>query len=180
MTTQTMDATTNTLSPKALTLRVVAVGMSTAPLAFAGLWWLLPQVPPMAAPSDRLQFALQLCAGPSLVAFLILFGCFRLLDTEEAEDPFAGGESRGWKINQRVLQNTVEQSLMFLPAFLALSIRLEPEHVRALPVCMSLWCLGRLLFWAGYRRALPLRAIGFDWSLVATTVTLGWLGYTLM
>lgn len=179
MTTQTMTATTTALSPKALTLRAVAVGMTTAPLAFFSLWWTLPEVPLMASASERLHFALQLCAGPSLVAVVILFGCFRLLDTIDAEDPLAGKESHGWKINQRVLQNTVEQSLMFLPAFLALSIRLDPADARALPVLMSLWCVGRLLFWAGYRIAYHFRAIGFDWSLSATTITLGWLGYTL-
>jgi hypothetical protein len=45
---------------------------------------------------------------------------------------------------------------------------------------MSLWCLGRLLFWVGYRVAFHFRALGFDWSLSATTVTLGWLGFTLI
>ncbi len=125
------------------------------------------------------MLALQCCAGIGFVALLMLQGLWRLKDTAEAEDPFANAESRAWKINQRVFSNTVEQALIFAPVFVALSIRMAPEDVYMLPALMTIWCVGRLLFWAGYRHSLNARIIGMDWTTVTTMITAIWFIITL-
>src|SRR5262245_40276348 len=68
-------------------------------------------------------------------------------DTERAEDPFANAESHAWKINQRVLSNTIEQALIFLPALTALAVRIDAAQLAVLPMAVTLWCAGRILFW---------------------------------
>lgn len=63
---------------------------------------------------------------------------------------------------------------------MGLTLRMRPEHVYMLPALMTIWCAGRLAFWAGYRYALHARAIGMDWTTVTTLVTAIWLGATLV
>jgi hypothetical protein len=63
--------------------------------------------------------------------------------------------------------------------FVALSIRMDPQYVYMLPALMTIWCVGRLVFWAGYRYSLNARVIGMDWTTVTTMVTAIWFIKTL-
>jgi hypothetical protein len=146
-------------------LRAINVGNLSwaAAAALAFTFWPDVSVPKGAA--ERLAFAVELALAPAAVALLVVFSCLRLFDTAQAEDPFAGAESQAWKINQRVLQNTVEQAVIFVPALLALSVRLDERLLKVLPIAVSLWCAGRLMFWVGYRRSVVWRAPGFDWTM---------------
>ena len=75
----------------------------------------------------------------------MLQGLWRIFDTAGAdEDPLGGLESQGFRINQRVFSNTIEQTAIFVPMFVALAIRMAPEHVFALPILMGIWCVGRM------------------------------------
>jgi hypothetical protein len=159
--------------------RWIAAGLSSAVAANTAAWLYWPRLDPLDQPVDRLLLALQCCAGVGFVALVMLQGLWRLPDSPGAEDPFANAESRAWKINQRVFTNTVEQAVIFVPIFIGLSIRMESQHVYMLPALMSIWCMGRLLFWAGYRYSLNARAIGMDWTTVTTMVAAAWLVATL-
>ena len=154
--------------------RWIAVGLSSAVAANAAAWLYWPRLAPLDQPLGRLMLALQCCAGVGFVALAMLQGLWRLPDRPGAEDPFANAESRAWKINQRVFTNTVEQAVIFVPIFIGLSIRMAPQHAYMLPALMAIWCVGRLLFWAGYRYSLNARAVGMDWTTVTTMVAAGW------
>jgi hypothetical protein len=158
----------NWLEPRKPMLRAISVGnvswMAAAGLAYA-LW---PEVAAHHGAAERLAFAAELAMAPAIVIVLIVLSCMRLFDTARAEDPFAGAETREWKINQRVLQNTVEQAMIFLPALFALAVRIDDRRLELLPIAVALWCAGRLLFWFGYRRSIVWRAPGFDWTLNTT------------
>jgi hypothetical protein len=157
----------------------IAAGLSSGILINIAAWMYWPRLSPIGQPVDRLMLALQCFAGIGFVALLNLQGLWRLKDTLEAEDPLANAESRGWRINQRVLSNTVEQALVFAPIFVALAIRMDPQHVYMLPALMTIWCVGRLVFWAGYRHSLNARIIGMDWTTVTTMITAIWFVITL-
>ncbi len=159
--------------------RWIAAGLSSAVAANIAAWLYWPRLDPVDQPVDRLLLALQCCAGVGFVALVMLQGLWRLPDSPGAEDPFANAESLAWKINQRVFTNTVEQALIFVPIFIGLSIRMEAQHVYMLPALMTIWCIGRLLFWAGYRYSLDARAIGMDWTTVTTMVAAAWFVATL-
>jgi hypothetical protein len=165
---------------RTITYRWIAAGLSSAAVVNAAAWLYWPRLDALDQPVDRLLLALQCCAGVGFVALAMLQGLWRLPDRPGAEDPFANAESRGWKINQRVFTNTVEQALIFVPIFLALSIRMAPQHVYMLPALMTIWCTGRLLFWVGYRYSLNARAIGMDWTTVTTMLAAGWFIATLL
>jgi len=167
------------IAPRKPMLLAINVGnvtwLGAAALAFA--FW--PDVAVRSGPAERLAFAAELAIGPALVGALVIMSCMRLFDTDRAEDPFAGAESRGWKVNQRVLQNTVEQAMIFLPALFGLAVRIDDSHLKVLPIIVTLWCTGRLLFWIGYRHSIIWRAPGFDWTFNTTLCALGWFVTTL-
>ncbi len=159
--------------------RWIAAGLSSG-IALNILAWLYwPRLAPVTDPVDRLLLALQCCAGVGFVGLVMLQGLWRLPDGPRAEDPFANAESRGWKINQRVFTNTLEQAMIFVPIFIGLSIRMDAEHAYMLPALMTIWCAGRFAFWAGYRHSLDARAIGMDWTTVTTAVAATWFVITL-
>lgn len=159
-----------------LTMKWIAIGWSSFVAAFTVAWFVLPRPAAIEAPIDRLLLALQLTAGPSVVLFLVLQGLWRVTDSLEAENPLLGKESHGWKVNQRVMSNTIEQLLIFVPLFIAVAIRIEPERVFVLPLLMGFWCVARIMFWIGYRRGLHLRAPGMDWTVGTTMATAFLLG----
>lgn len=162
---------TDLRAARALTKKWIAIGFTSFVVFFSTAWFAIPRPAAIAAPLDRLLLALQLCAGPAVVLMLILQGLWRISDTPEAENPLLGKESRGWKINQRVMNNTIEQMLIFVPMYVALSIRMAPDRVFVLPLLMGFWCVARLMFWVGYRRGLHLRAPGMDWTSGTAVVT---------
>jgi hypothetical protein len=91
----------------------------------------------------------------------------------------AGKESRRWKVNQRVLQNTIEQAFIFLPALVALALRVEARHLAVVPIAVALWCAGRVLFWVGYHKSPVWRAPGFDWTINTTFLVMARLAVTM-
>ena len=60
-----------------------------------------------------------------------------------AFDPLAGYRSRRLEVNQRYLQNTLEQSVVFLVGLLGLAIYSPGEAVRAVTASTIVWVLGR-------------------------------------
>ena len=183
MTTTTMNETLDdaaTLEAEAeLTRRWVAYGWTSFAVVFATAWFTFPRAAPIEEPLQRVLYALQLGAGPGIVLMLILQGLWRMQDEPGAEDPFRQVESRAFQINQRVMTNTVEQTLIFLPMFLALAVRMPPDKTFTLPLLMGFWCVARVLFWIGYRRAMHLRAPGMDWTSGVAMTTAVLLGTTL-
>lgn len=159
-------------------IKGIAIGSATWPLAFAAAWawWPVSE----AAPADRIAYVLELAAAPAILLLLMISACMRLFDTASAENPLLGGESQRWKINQRVLANTVEQLAVFVPLLFAVATRLPPTQLRLLPIAVTLWCTGRLMFWIGYHVAPHWRAPGFDWTFLTSWLLAGWFIYTLV
>jgi hypothetical protein len=157
----------------------IALGSVSWAAAIAIAWKVWPDGPQLASSADRLAYAAQLLVGVAVIVLLMVTACFRVFDADGAEDPFAGVETPGWKVHQRVLSNTVEQALIFVPAIVALAVRVKPEHVKILPILTALWCAGRLLFWIGYRIRHSLRGPGFEWTLYSSIVAIVWFATTL-
>jgi hypothetical protein len=159
------------------TIKGVAIGSATWPLAFVAAWFSWPASEPH---PDRIAYALQLVAAPAIVLLLMITACMRLFDTASAENPLLGGESKRFKINQRVVANTVEQLALFTLLVLALAMRLPSSQLKLLPIAVTLWCAGRVMFWIGYHVAPHWRAPGFDWTFLTSNLLAGWFIYTLV
>jgi uncharacterized membrane protein YecN with MAPEG domain len=160
---------------RADSIRWITLGSLSWPLVAAAAWFLWPDVAPIDAPMDRLVYAVKLIALPALVVAVAVIFCLRLFDAEGAEDPFSGSESHRFAINSRVLTNTAEQTLIFIPMLLALSVSIDPADTRVLPIATALWVTGRILFWAGYHMNSNWRAVGFDWTFYTSLLGLAWV-----
>jgi hypothetical protein len=159
-------------------LHAIAIGAVTWPIAFAAAWMWWPTSASL--PPDRLAYVIQLASAPALVLLLMITSCMRLFDTVAAENPLTGGESKRWCINQRVVANTVEQLAIFVPLLVAVALRVPASQLRLLPIAVTLWCAGRLMFWIGYHVAPRWRAPGFDWTFLTTWLLAGWFLATLL
>lgn len=167
-------------APRRRVLGWIAAGYTSFFVVAAACVTLGPRLAPIPAPLDRLLLAVQLAAGPAAVTFAVFSTLGRVLDTVEAENPLLGKESPRFRINQRVLTNTLEQTAIFVPMLLALSLRIDPADTWALPYLVGLWCAGRALFWLGYHSDPAHRAIGMDWTSCIAMTTGGWLVATLL
>ncbi len=60
-----------------------------------------------------------------------------------------------------VLQNTLEQAVFAAGSHCALAVQLPAGWMVVLPGLVGLFCVGRALFWLGYRHGAAARAFGF-------------------
>jgi hypothetical protein len=126
--------------------------------------------------ASRLAYALEANAFavlPLLVG-IIAVGNGRFLS--EAIDPTLQKESRAMQINGRVVENTLQQFLLYLVGTLALSVNLTAEQMRVIPATAIVFVVARIAFWIGYRihplyRAFGMAATGY--------LNLGILGFAI-
>jgi hypothetical protein len=150
--------------------KIVAIGaasgvaaMITGVLVLYQLW---PANPGLVDVSSRLAYALQanvFAVLPLLIGIMVV-GNDRFLS--EAIDPTLHEEDRGTQIDGRVVENTLQQFLMFLVGTLALSANLTAEQMRAIPAVVVIFIAARISFWVGYRihplyRAFGMAATGY-------------------
>ena len=123
--------------------------------------------------TERVLNTMLLLRWPTLHLLLIGTSLFRIFDTEKAADPLSGGESARHRVNQRVLQNSLEQFVLFVPAVLGLAILADDVFVwHAVQIAVLLFTLGRAAFWIGYHRSPQARAPGFVITFSTTLLTL--------
>jgi hypothetical protein len=148
----------------------VAAGMAGGLAATVALfaWPSLPTVP--ADPDARIALWLA-CSLMAAVWLLIAVGRLAGHRFFTPADIDGGGLTEGTpraKLLQTLIQNTLEQCLLAIPAYGAW-LWLAPEGRRGLAVpCAACFALGRLLFFAGYARGAPFRALGFTLTFYPT------------
>jgi uncharacterized MAPEG superfamily protein len=155
----------------------LAVGLS---LPVAGLLWfvLYEHLPPVTMDPTAFAFGcigaallLTLVAGVEAVAHERLF--------HASIDPLAGADSQRLIVNQRYLQNTLEQSLPFAAGLLLLGYYDSEQAVAATAI---LWVLGRWAFWIGYHIGPMWRGLGvfsMFQSLIVLAYGVGCFGHQL-
>jgi hypothetical protein len=94
----------------------------------------------------------------------------------EAIDPTLAKEDRATQINGRVVDNTLQQFVVFFVATMALSVNLTPAQMRIIPAATIVFVAARAAFWFGYRihplyRAPGMAATGY--------LNVGLLGFAL-
>jgi hypothetical protein len=71
-----------------------------------------------------------------------------------------GGTEKA-KLLQALLQNTLEQSCLAVPIYIATSIVVPATLLGVVPAAAGMFLIGRLFFFAGYANGAPSRAFGF-------------------
>jgi len=141
-------------------------GVTAMVAAISGIYRLWPINPSLADVNSRLAYALQANAFavlPLLIGIMIV-GNNRFLS--EAIDPMLHKEDLGTQINGRVVENTLQQYVLFLIGTLALSVNLTAGQMRAIPAAALVFVVARIAFWIGYRihplyRAFGMAATGY-------------------
>ncbi|HST35230.1 MAG TPA: MAPEG family protein [Allosphingosinicella sp.] len=148
----------------------VAAGMAAgfAATLAAFLWPELPAVP--AEPEARIAVWV---ACSMLVTLWLLIGVALLARHRffTPADIEGGGLTEGSaraKLLQTLIQNTLEQCVLAIPAYGAW-LWLGPAERGGLAIlCAALFAIGRLLFFLGYARGAPWRALGFTLTFYPT------------
>ena len=89
------------------------------------------------------------------------FGVPVCSEASTANNPFARRESRVTRINIRVLQNTLEQTILFLVGNILTALYLPSGRLLTIcPISSGLFLYNRLVFWFGYLKSPKYRAPG--------------------
>jgi hypothetical protein len=158
------------------------VWLAVAVLAATLLWYTIrfnaPVLAGMDEPVARLAFALKCSA--LVVLFTLVTGVSAVAHerlVSAAFDPLGGHETRRMRINFRYLQNTLEQTVIFLVGLFGLALYMEDgNQMRAVLASAVVWTLGRLAFWAGYHVSSTWRVLGAPSMLLGQLV----LGYVCL
>jgi len=138
-----------------------AAGVATMVLM---VWTLSGTIAPAAiadTPADRLAYAVPwaVVAALPLVGMVAAVGNARAMS--DAIDPTLGKESPAIKIDGRVLDNTLQQFVLFVVGMLALSVSLPLNRLNVVGAAAITFVVMRLAFWVGYRIRPVYRAFGF-------------------
>lgn len=162
--------------------RTIILGMAAAvPLAilvWEATYRLLPSAWAAAGAADPVRFALGwtgmavllcLVTGVEAVAHRRLYSA--------AIDPLAGADPPAMKVDQRYLQQTLEQLAVFAVGLFGLAAFAPPETAaRATAATATVWIVSRWAFWIGYRRAPRFRAPGLV-GMVQSILVLLWVAW---
>ncbi|WP_448202746.1 MAPEG family protein [Azospirillum sp. sgz302134] len=162
--------------PRLLRL-AAAINLSAAVVTLLLLWLLSSLVAPpegISNPGARMAFWARLAVWPALLLFATVGGVLVARARSAALNPIDDPESRLYRISQRVLSNTVEQTLVFLPALAALVAQIPLPNLGVPVLATVLFVAGRLLFWAGYLVHPYARSPGMAMTLTVNLVVLGW------
>jgi hypothetical protein len=157
---------------RGLSMLLGACGIIIAFLVWRALAPLVPVNAEMASMAVRLglgaAWLLPACGVLAAMVAAQMVGRFLVA----AFDPLAGRDSRFLLVNQRVIANTVEQTLIFVPALLALAAAVSAAQMPAVLAAAVVFALARLVFWAGYLVAPMARAPGMAATMAVVLATL--------
>ena len=141
-------------------------GIAAASFLASALWlsidyWMLP-LPGMDSLGARMLLTLKCCCVA--VLFCMVTGVEAVAHerlTSPAFDPLAGFETHRLRVNQRYLQNTVEQIIVFAASLFGLAAYSpDGSSMRAVVATTVVWIVARAAFWLGYHRSAALRGLG--------------------
>lgn len=153
-------------------------GIAVASLFASGLWlgidlWISP-LPGMESLGARMLLTLKCCCAA--VLFCLVTGIEAVAHerlTSPAFDPLVGFETRRLRVNQRYLQNTLEQIVVFAAALFGLAAYSpDGSSMRAVVATTVLWIVARAAFWLGYHRSAALRGLGAPGMAISMIVLL--------
>lgn len=140
----------------------IAVAMPIALLLWLAIAYLTSPLGGMESLSTRMLFTLKCwCLA---VLFCLVLGVEAVAHERLASpafDPLSGFETRRLRVNQRYLQNTLEQIVVFAAALFGLAAYSpDGSAMRAVVATTAVWILARFAFWVGYHQSAAMRGLG--------------------
>jgi hypothetical protein len=145
----------------------VAGGGCNAPAWFGRL------VPPADDLATRLAFAARWLLAPGCALLVGIVAAGRRGFYPDAIDGTRTPANRGLEIGLRYNQNTLEQVVLAVIAWLGLAIRAPHAGLAFIPAMAVLFVVGRATFWVGYLLHPTARAFGMTMTVLPTVVAYG-------
>jgi hypothetical protein len=143
-------------------MAAIAISMLISLVLWFALYRLLPPLGGVGSLGARMLIALKCTTVATL--FCLVAGIEAIAHERlqsDAFDPLAGHQTKRLAVNQRYLQNTLEQLIVFAVGLFGLAAYLgSGEAMRALPATTAVWVLNRYAFWIGYHRSAAMRGLG--------------------
>jgi hypothetical protein len=130
--------------------------------------------PRAAQTADRLAYAAAWLLPIAILLFVMSMATGFGRAFGGGENPTANADSRYVDISRRVLTNTVEQSLIFALAALAMAALTPAGQLSVLAALVILFVIARVVFWFGYLRDPMYRFPGFALTAEVNLVILVW------
>jgi len=126
---------------------------------------------------DRFAFAALCWAIPGLVLIvaIMMVSTGRRMSADDIGGQAAGPPSEKLAVKSAFLQNTLEQTVAAGAFYFALAALAGGAWMALLPAAAALFVVGRVLFFAGYRRGAKGRSFGMALSMLPTL-----LGYLIL
>ena len=160
--------------------KIVAVGSASGVLtmvaAVIAIFWLWPSNPLLSDIPMRLGYTIQANAFaviPLLLGILVVANARFLGD---AIDPTLQKDNMAMQINSRVVDNTLQQFVLFIIATMALSVNATSAQMRLIPAATIVFIFARMAFWIGYRIHPLYRAFGMG---ATGYLNVGLLGFAI-
>ena len=165
-------------------ITVIAAAMLIALSLWLAIAYLTPPLAGMDSLADRMLLTLKCCCFA--VLFCLVTGVEAVAHERlfsPAFDPLSGFETRRLLVNQRYLQNTMEQILVFAAGLFGLAAySSDGLAMRAVVATTVVWILARFAFWIGYHRSAAMRgwgAPGMPLSMIVLLYVTGRIGYDI-
>ncbi len=132
---------------------------------------------------DRMVFTLRWVPLTTLpiIIMIIVVGNIRGRNLTTAGDPSSPGQFNPpvIAVHTRVLANTLEQTLIHIPALFAFASYVQPENLKLVPLVVILFFVGRMIYWIGYVQYPFYRALGFAMALFPSMIMTGYSIFSL-
>ncbi len=151
-------------------------GTGLALVLWVLLTWLDGWPGPIPDPGERIALVLKLSVLPAGFLLVVVQAVALTRLITGAIDPLTDAPATWRRVDMRVLGNTVEQTLIFIPLLLAVAMVVKADEsawLTALPVA---FVLARIVFWIGYRLSPMGRAPGMAAGFF---INLGMLGFVI-
>ena len=145
--------------------KIVAIGASTgiitmlATVAALSAW--LPGAPLLADAGERLAFVIRWIALGAAPLFIAIIAVGNARFSSDAIDPTARKESPAMVIDGRMVDNTLQQFVLFTTASLAVAAVSRGDQLSLVSGAAIFFVFSRFAFWIGYRIHPLYRAFGF-------------------
>jgi len=157
---------------RGLTVLLSAAGIVAAVLGWRALVTFVQPDPTWSSMAVRLGVAALALLPAAVLLWLMVLTHMLARFIAAAFDPLSNPDGPFLRLNQRVITNTTEQFLCFLPAFLALAAGTSAARMPEVIALALIFAAARLLFWLGYLCGPMLRAPGMAATFAAVTATL--------
>ena len=140
-------------------------------VGLAGISFLIPMSAlPADEPAARLAWALRWALLPILTLMISIMRVanYRFASPDDIDGSGLTAGTERVLVLRAILQNTLEQSVLAVAAYMIWATVMPPSWLRAIPIAALLFVTGRILFARGYERGASGRATGFGLTAYPT------------